>query len=250
VTSFSTPNAAHPDWPKQRDLARYEHLVGFSIRDKLAHGGVYLDVGPGSHAVALRSVEDIPNTTLRALTPNEVDTRGTGILVEHGRIPDALDFVARHASSCRVVTDIFSSVTYVDDPADALAVLSALPDQPGIVGVFTELDKFGASETWPVIERFFHEHTGQAVRFQRFRIKGDAEPIWVDCLRITIEGASRRKMEDLASVRQELCKTLGEPRIGREIWRTKDGSAIISEINYGNFPVPPDLMRLATVESA
>jgi hypothetical protein len=250
MTSFSTPNAAHPDWPKQRDLARYEHLIGFSIREKLASGGVYLDIGPGSHAVALRSVEDIPNTTLLALTPNEVDTSGTGIIVEHGRIPQALEFVSKHAGACRVVTDIFSSVTYVDDPADALAVLSTLSDQAGVIGIFTELDKFGASETWSVIEQFFAEHTGQTVRFVRFRIKGDAEPIWVDCLRITIEGASHRAIDELSSVRQELRKALGEARVGREIWRTKDGSAVISEINYGKFPVPENLMRLATVEPA
>jgi len=250
MSNFSAPQSAHPDWPKQRDLARYEHLVGFSIREKLAHGGVYLDIGPGSHAVALRSVEDIPNTTLLALTPNDVDVRGTRILVERGRIPEALTFVEKHAASCRVVTDIFSSVTYVNDPADALAVLSLLTDQQGVVGIFTELDKFGATETWSVIEDFFRQHTGQNVRFKSFRIKGDAEPIWVDCLRITINGPSRCSATDLQTLREKLRATLGEPRIGREIWRTKDGSAIISEINYGAFSVPKELMRLATVQSA
>jgi hypothetical protein len=246
----STPKVAHPDWPKQRDLARYEHLVGFSIRDKLARGGVYLDIGPGSHAVALRAVEDLPNTSLLALTPNEVDTTGTKIHVEYGRIPDALDFVERHAAACRVVTDIFSSVTYVDNPADALVVLSFLPDEFGILGVFTELDKFGAPETWRALEHFFRHHTGQTARFETFRIRGDAEPIWVDCLRVTIEGVSRCSIQDLPSLRLKLRSSLGEARVGREIWRTKDGNAIISEINYSKFPVPTELMRLATVTPA
>lgn len=249
LSNFSAPSASHPDWPNQRDLDRYEHLVGFSIRDELSHGGVYLDIGPGSHAVALRSVENISNTTLVALTPHTVDVQGTRIIVEHGRIPDALTFVEKYAHSCRVVTDIFSSVTYVNDPAYALAVLSLLTDDQGIVGIFTELDKFGSNETWGVIENFFREHTGQNVRFEKFRIKGDAEPIWVDSLRITIEGTSHRSKTDLQTLRENLRKTLGDPSVGREIWRTKDGSAIIAEINYGAFPVPKELMRLATVQS-
>ena len=249
MSTFSPSQGAHPDWPKQRDLARYEHLVGFSIRQRLSSGGLYLDIGPGSHAVALRSVEDIPHTTLLALTPNDVDVRGTRIVIEHGRIPEALAFIEKHAASCRVVTDIFSSVTYVNDPADALAVLSLLPDKQGIIGVFTELDKFGATETWRVIENFFQRHTKQNVRFETFRIKGDAEPIWVDCLRITIEGASQCEAKHLQALREQLRSTLGEPRVGREIWRTKDGTAIISEINYGAFPVPKELMRLKTVQS-
>ncbi len=240
----------HPDWPAQRTLDRYEHLVGFSIRQQLTHGGIFMDIGPGTHGVALRELAGCPGVGLVALTTDEVDVVGTGIVVEYGRIPDATEVLERYSKRCRVTTDVFSSVTYLDDPAFALLALSCLPDEAGKIGVFTELDKFGTAETWAAIEGFFAEETGQHATFQRFNIKGDAEPIWVDCLRVTIEGASRREASELPQLRKVLHNRLGQPEVGREIWRTKDGRAVISEINYGRFPVPQELMRSATIRPA
>jgi hypothetical protein len=240
----------HPDWPAQRTLDRYEHLVGFSIRQQLESGGTYIDIGPGTHAVALRELDERGGVGLVALTPDQVDISGTNILVEYGRIPDAVEVLQRYSKKCRVVTDVFSATTYVQDPAYALLALSCLPDDTGKVGVFTELDKFGASQTWAGLEAFFAEETGQSVRLEPFNIKGDAEPIWVDCLRITIEGCSRRTVAELPELRKVLHYRLGAPKVGREIWRTKDGKAVISEINYGNFPAPSQLMRMSTIRPA
>lgn len=240
----------HPDWPAQRSLERYEHLVGFSIRQQLRDGGVFFDVGPGTHAVALRELSALPDVTLVGLTPDKVDIAGSPILLEHGRIPDAGEVLRRYAKGCRVVTDIFSSVTYVEDPALALLALSFLPDRLGKVGVFTELDKFGARKTWREVSNFFADCTGQQVVFEAFNIRGDAEPIWVDCLRITIEGVSSRDVSELPELKAKLHDRLGSPHVGREIWTSKDGKARISEICYGKFSPPSELMRKATMRPA
>lgn len=239
--------APHPDWPAQRDLSRYEHLIGFSIRDKLSAGGLYLDIGPGTHAVALRPLDNLPGVSLAVLTTDSVDVAGTQIVVEHGKMPSALDVIARYAHRCAVITDIFASTTYSDDPAVVLAAISFLPAESGTVGIFTELDKFGAIETWREISLFFREQTGQNVNFEKFRIKGDAEPIWVDCLRISISGAHNHDVSHLPILKEELEKRLGKPSIGRTIWKTSDGRATISEINYEKFPAPPELMRISSI---
>jgi hypothetical protein len=243
----SAPLRSHPEWPAQRNLDRYEHLVGFSIRDQLKSGGICIDIGPGTHAVALRELAAIPGVSLVALTPDSVDVSGTSIHAEQGRIPDAKDFLSRFSGKCRVVTDVFSATTYVDDPALSLLSLSCLPDRDGTVGIFTELDKFGAADTWEALTCFFSRETGQKLRFERFNIRGDAEPIWVDCLRVTIEGRSCRTVDELPVLKEALHAEIGVPQVGREIWKTKDGRATISEIHYGRFPAPSELMRLATI---
>lgn len=240
----------HPDWPAQRSLDRYEHLVGWSIRRLLHDGGVWIDIGPGTHAVALRELDGLPGISLVGLTPDSVDVSGTGILVEHGQLPHAEEFLSRFCGKCRVVTDVFSATTYVDDPACALLSLSCLPGNGGKVGIFTELDKFGVVDTWGALERFFTSQTGQKLTFQPFNIRGDAEPIWVDCLRVTIEGKSRLTVADLPALKDMLHSEIGAPRVGREIWKTKDGKAVISEINYSRFSAPSELMRLSTVRPA
>jgi hypothetical protein len=238
----------HPEWPAQRPLSRYEELVGFSITEKLSSGGVCVDIGPGTHAVALRALEGLKNVTLAALTTDTVDVSQTRIEVTHGRIPDATNFLSRYYRSCRVVTDIFSSVTYVEDPAHALLAIAMLPERDGIAGVFTELDKFGSMETWGAIRDFFTREMGQTITFSRFRITGDAEPISVECLRVVIEGMCRRSVDELPQLKHLLHQELGAPSVGREIWKTKDGKATISEINYARFPRPAELMRLATIK--
>jgi hypothetical protein len=250
TSSNNTEFTPHPDWPAQRDILRYEHLVGFSIRTKLKDGGTWIEIGPGTHAVALRPLESVSNIDLVVLSSDKVDLSGTNIRLEYGRIPDAVEFLQRYRGAADVVTDIFSSVTYLDDPAEALLCLSYLPNAKGRVGVFTELDKFGSVETWRCLESFFLQETGQVVTFEPFRIKGDAEPIWVDCLRVTVERRSRREVAELDELKGRLHECLGLPTVGRTIWKTKDGKATISEINYSRFPIPSELMRLATIKPA
>src|ERR1700734_3060579 len=107
-----------PMWPKERDLSRYNTLVGFEIQKLLKPGGLWIDIGVGKNAKPMRPLIGRPSVVLKAISPH-YRTLPTGIALTTGHVPEHVDFLAENRGHARLVTDIFGAVSYCDDPVQA-----------------------------------------------------------------------------------------------------------------------------------
>ena len=220
-----------PDWPNERDLARYSELCGVDIGTFLSGGGHWIDVGPGKTARAQRALLGVAGVSLTAIGPH---TRAfpPGIRFVRGSVPEDPDFLADAARTARLVTDVYGAVSYAGDPLDALLYEALLLADDGVLVAFTELERFGEADAWARVVDFFRVGLGQAAQFERVSIIGDAVPRPFVCLRVTVRGGPAGGADRLAALRDEAARRVGAARPGAVLWSSDDGLAQIRRVDY------------------
>jgi hypothetical protein len=221
---------SEPLWPAQRGLDRYEMLLGIDIATILTSGGMWIDVGPGVEALPMLPFVDRPDVRLKCIGPHP-RTLPAGIEFTAGAVPDDAAFLERNAGKAKLVTDVYSSISYSDDPLLALAYCALLLDPGGTCGVFTELKRVGDLTTWDRAIQFFRSELHVAMSFHAFSIVEDASGSIATALRIhaTSEGIENVSFSAIASL---LHARVGNPVPSGTIWEAPDKSARIQRIDY------------------
>ncbi len=218
-----------PPWPKERDLARYNALVGFEIQEHLRGGGLWIDIGVGKGARPMRPLIGQPGVTLKAISPH-YRALPTGISLTTGHVPEHVGFLAGNRGRGRLVTDIFGAVSYCDDPIQALIYGALLLRADGVFVAFTELRRLGDLETWDRTTEFFHDRLHQDITFQTVFVLGDSSGKFSTCLRIRIQGKSSPTA--LSNIFKGARRAIGIPQRGEPLWISSDKSAKIWRTDY------------------
>lgn len=219
-----------PLWPTQRGLDRYNALLGADISALLSGGGMWVDIGPGLEALPM----------LPFLGRSDVELRGIGIharafpaTIEFtlGEVPGDVAFFDAHAGKATLVTDVYSSVSYSDDPLLALAYCGLLLKAGGTCGAFTELKRIGDLATWDRAIRFFRSELHLTMTFEAVAIVEDASKAIATALRIraTRERVATPSFSEVAAL---LHAQVGHPVASGTIWEAPDRSARIVEVAY------------------
>lgn len=217
-------------WPKERDLGRYNVLVGFKIQEYLSGGGLWIDIGVGKGARPMRPLIGQPGVMLKAISLHW-RALPKGISLTTGRVPENVGFLAGNRGCARLVTDIFGAVSYCDDPIQALIYGALLLRAKGVFVVFTELRRLGDLETWDRTTEFFHNRMHQDITFQTVFVLGDSSGQFSTCLRIRIEGKSTSRSA-VSNIFKDARCTIGMPRRGKPLWISSDKSAKIWSTHY------------------
>jgi hypothetical protein len=220
-----------PPWPKERNLARYNALVGFKIQNYLRDGGLWIDVGVGQDARPMRPLIGRPGVTLKAISPH-FRKLPAAISLTTGTIPEHTGFLAENRGRAQLVTDVFGAVSYCDDPLQALIYGALLLRPGGTLVAFTELRRVGDLDTWDRITEFFNSRMQQTITFETVFAWGDSSKHFSTYLRISIQGAPRRTLS-FPRLLQASRRMLGKPRRGKLLWVASDRSAKIWRANYG-----------------
>jgi hypothetical protein len=219
-----------PQWPKERDLARYNELAGFDIRKLLGAGGLWIEVGIGKSARPMRPLIGQSGVELKAIAPH-YRALPKGISLTLGCVPDDQGFLVENRGRARLVTDIFGAVSYCDDPIQALIYGALLLRAGGVFVAFTELRRIGDLETWDRITQFFHDRLHQEIGFQTVYMLGDASRQFSTYLRIRIDGQSPGRAA-LASLLKDAQRKIGTPQRDQALWTSSDESAKIFRTRY------------------
>jgi len=219
-----------PQWPKERDLARYDELAGFDIRKLLGDGGLWIEVGIGKSARPMRPLIGQPGVELKAIAPH-YRALPKGISLTLGCVPDDHGFLVENRARARLVTDIFGAVSYCEDPVQALIYGALLLGAGGVFVAFTELRRIGDLETWDRITQFFHDRLHQQIAFQTVYVLGDASRQFSTYLRIRIEGKAAGRAAS-ATLFKDAQRKIGAPHRDQALWTSSDESAKIFRTRY------------------
>jgi len=217
-------------WPKERDLDRYNALLGFKIQNFLDAGGLWIDLGVGEGAKPMQPLLGKRKIKLKAICP--VHRRlppGIGLTI--GTVPDHAGFLAENRGCSRLVTDVFGAASYSKNPLEALIYGALLLAEGGLFAAFTELRRVGDLETWDRITKFFHNRMGQEILFQTAFMMGDSSKKYSTYVRIHIRGRATTET-DLTSLLKDARKAVGVPRKGNPLWISPDRSARIWKVSY------------------
>jgi hypothetical protein len=91
-----------------------------------------------------------------------------------GSVPDDRSFLKSFAGQATLVTDVYSSVSYSDNPYLALAYCVLLLKAGGRCGVFTELKRLGDLSAWDRAIQFFRTTLHTFLSFHATPIFEDA----------------------------------------------------------------------------
>jgi hypothetical protein len=230
MTVHNRGTLSEPQWPTQRGVDRYQALLGIDVTRILAGGGVWVDVGPGTEALPMVPFMDRPDVTLKCVGIHS-RTLPRGIDFTLGAVPDDTAFLERQAGTATLVTDVYSSVTYSDDPLLALAYCVLLLRAGGTCGVFTELKRMGDLTTWDRVIQLFRSELHVAMSCHALSIVEDASQSHATALRIQ---ATRGQVDavsfnDAAAL---LHARIGHPVASGTIWEAPDQSIRIRQIDY------------------
>lgn len=220
----------HPNWPNNRNLARYNELTGIDIAGELAGGDVWIDVGAGKTAKPMAEMTG-KNLKLVAVGAHRMDLPD-GIEEVSARIPESSSVMSAFQRRARLVTDVFGAVSYSPNPADVL-IYEALLLKPGARAVvFTQADKLGSCGTWDNIRYFFAEYLNQSIEFSLVENFADANKRCELGLRIHIKANSQEILECYDQLFERSRKEIGAPKIGMTLWRSKDDLVEIKRVDY------------------
>lgn len=219
-----------PPWPKRRDLARYNTLVGFDIKDFLRGGGLWIDIGVGRGAKPMRPLIGRPRVRLKAISPYD-RSLPPEISLTIGRVPEHAGFLSENRGRTRLVTDIFGAVSYCDDPIQAVIYGALLLGPGGRLVAFTELHRLGDIEAWDRMTKFFNRRLRQQIGFQTVYLRGDAWKGFSTYLRVQVQGRSR-STQTLRTILREARIAIGRHRRGIPLWVSSDRSAKIWKSDY------------------
>jgi hypothetical protein len=228
--SHKLSDPTEPSWPKQRNLDRYNMLVGDNIETILKNGGLWIDVGPGADADPMRPLVGRPGVVLKAIGPHPRQFPD-GIAFTNGLVPQNIDFLNENQRNARLVTDIFGAVSYSANPVHALIYEGLLLAKNGICAAFTELERFGDLKTWGKITEFFRTRLDQAISFQSVSVFGDASRRFSTELRIRCD-CKRPAEGHLNDLFVAADRDIGVPQPGARLWISPDKSAEIRRVEY------------------
>ena len=146
-------------------------------------------------------------------------------------IPDDQAFFERWSGKARLVTDVYGSVSYGDDPLRALAYCSLLLEPGGICAAFTELERIGGLATWNRAIQFFRRELQVTMTLMAVPIVEDASQSFATALRIqaTRQQAGQVTLHVLVA---RLHDEVGRPMPSNTIWESPDKTARIQRIEY------------------
>lgn len=227
MNDMSTPE---PQWPTQRDLARYQSLLEFDFSQVLAAGGTWIDVGPGVEALPMLPFVDRPDVKLICIGLHE-RSLPQEITFRKGAVPNDVEFLTDAAGTATVVTDVYSSISYGEDPYLALAYCTLLLKPGGICGAFTELKRLGDLAAWDRAIQFFRTELHTRLSLEAVSIFEDASQSMATALRISAQRVSAPSM-DFRSLTAALHQRIGFPVVTGTIWQATDNSAAIRAVEY------------------
>jgi len=219
-----------PGWPKQRNLDRYNLLVGGDIEAILKEGGLWIDIGPGEEADPMRPLVGRPGVTLKAIGPH-LRRFPDEIAFTNGMVPEDTAFLAENRGKARLVTDIFGAVSYCDNPVHALIYEALLLGESGMCVAFTELERFGDLGAWGRITEYFRTRLEQEITFQSVSVFGDASRRFSTELRIRCD-CKRPSEAQLNELLLAADRDIGVPRPGERLWISSDNTAEIRRVEY------------------
>jgi hypothetical protein len=226
--------STEPLWPTQRGLSRYQSLLDIDIAQALSAGGIWIDIGPGVEALPMVPFIDRPDVQLKCIG---LHPRSLSPAIEfvQGSVPDDRSFLKSFAGQATLVTDVYSSVSYSDNPYLALAYCVLLLKAGGRCGVFTELKRLGDLSAWDRAIQFFRTTLHTFLSFHATPIFEDASQSMATALRIQAhrEDAPPIDFDHLIASLQE---EIGKPAITGTIWKAEDHSAMIQQIDYRRAP--------------
>lgn len=221
---------SEPTWPTSRGVERYEALGGVDIASTLEQGGIWIDVGPGIDARPMQPFLHRPDVSLVCVGMHPRDLPAA-IEFHLGAVPHDVATLERYAGRARLVTDIYASVSYADDPLLALAYCVLLLEPGGVCAAFTELRRLGGLATWDRAIQGFRAHLGASLHLEAMPILEDASQSMATALRIRAFRTSSVRL-DFADVARLLQAQIGTPIAGEVIWQASDGSASIRQVDY------------------
>jgi hypothetical protein len=219
-----------PQWPKERNLARYDALAGFKIQKYLSRGGLWIDIGVGKGARPMRPLLRKPGVKLKAISPHH-RSLPAGISLTIGQVPEHTGFLAENRGRARLVTDVFGALSYCDDPVQSLIYGALLLRTNGVFVAFTELRRLGNLETWDRITQFFHRRLNQDISFQTVFVLGDSSGLYSTYLRVCIQGKATPE-RSLSNLFKQARHAIGAPRRTHPLWESSDKSAKIWRVDY------------------
>jgi len=221
---------SEPLWPTQRGLERYNSLLGVDIATILAGGGAWIDIGPGVEALPMHPFLGRPDVALQSIGSHP-RTLPAGIEFTLGEVPANTAFLERYAGKAKLVTDVYSSISYSEDPLLALVYCGLLLEAGGTCGAFTELKRIGGLATWDRAIQFFRRELHVVLSLEALSIVEDASQSVATALRIR---ATRERVEavSLAAAGALLHARVGHPVPSGTIWESPDQSARIVQVDY------------------
>lgn len=221
---------SEPQWPAQRGRDRYESLLNIDIGEQLAKGGTWIDVGPGVDALPMRPFLDRPDVSLVCVGPHP-RTLPARIDFTLSTIPDDATFLGRWSGKATLVTDVYGSVSYSDDPLLAIAYGVLLLQPRGTFAAFTELQRLGGIETWDRAIQCFRRDLQVTLTLQATSIFEDASQSFATALRILAIRENDTHV-DLDTAAARLQAQVGMPVASATLWEAADRSARISRVDY------------------
>jgi hypothetical protein len=221
---------SEPQWPAQRGRERYESLLNIDIAGRLAHGGTWVDVGPGVDALPMRLFLDRADVSLVCVGPHPRNLPSP-IDFTLSTIPDDATFLGQWSGKATLVTDVYGSVSYSDDPLLAIACCVLLLAPGGTFAAFTELQRIGGLETWDRAIQWFRRDLQVTLTLQAVSIFEDASQSFATGLRILATRDSATHV-DLATTAAQLRTEVGTPVPSATLWEAADRSARICRVDY------------------
>lgn len=225
------PNVSEPLWPVQRNLERYQSLLGIDIAHALKDGGMWIDIGPGIDALPMIPFIDRDDVQLNCIGthPRSLNPR---INFEQDTVPSALAYLHRYSGRAKLVTDIYASVSYSTDPYLALTYCTLLLEPAGTCGVFTELNHLGDLSAWDRAVQFFRTELNADLSFHVFSIFEDASKSNATALRLHVKRHGKISPIEFDCASLRLRQMIGVPSVIGTIWEGEDKSARIYAIHY------------------
>lgn len=212
-------------WPASRGLSTYNEMTGLNLEEEMQNGGIWIDIGPGQKCAAISELsEKIDNVWVIGIAPNVPEEFPVRSTIFGGWMPTlSLPIDGR----ARVVTDIFSGVSYAPHGLNVLIKAASWLAPGGVVAACTETRRLGDGWTHDRIVRFFKECMALECKFQVYKKFAEGNQKWEDQLRIVI-----RNNNTYDSLIGRANKIVGRALRGRLLWQSKDEAAKIFEVTH------------------
>jgi hypothetical protein len=208
-----------PSWPNERDLNRYAEMTLIDFKNELAKDKVWIDIGCRT-GKALSQIRKHFDAKLVGINAHKIRVR-KGIESYYSLIPDDRRIYENYQQKADLVTDIYGSVSYSENPLEAMIYAACLL-KPQAKAVFITLEtRMGNLQK---IKNFFHTVMKQEIKFQRFTTYSDNTKTPIKTLRVTILGHCRSRI-NLEGLFKKAQRDVGIMKKAKMIWQSADLSA-------------------------
>lgn len=241
------PSTKQYEWPAERDYAAYDFMCGGRLNKMIRKGRIsaaeiVIDVGPGKFCSALAEIaRRVEGAALYAIAPHKPEAIPSGITFFPGLLPK----VEFRINSAKLITDIFSGVSYairtdlgsvVPIGHEVLIRLAGWLKPGGVLIACTEVKRLGNSEDHKRISEFFRTCMGLTCTFQIYEKFAEGNRVLEDQLRITIKNKQSfekliKKAGEIFPVRKERAFVWHPPKLENPFHRSvigKDLNEILS----------------------